>query len=165
VRAWQANHAGRLPVCLTELEAAPQTREVVLLAAADKQLVTVERVGPDGAVLHLQLPLTERPTSRSQWAWHAIQVRLPEHLPADADLCIPTLRVTGGRVRLDLPWRRAGPGGPASGHAVALGLDWGVNTLLTGTVAKLAATPTGSRVVTDGRKLRFEVLLTFLWAA
>jgi predicted RNA-binding Zn-ribbon protein involved in translation (DUF1610 family) len=156
VRAWQADHAGRLPVCLTELEGAPQTREVVLLAAADKQLVTIERVGPDGAVLHLQLPLTERPTSRSRWAWHAIQVRLPRHLPADADLCVPTLRVSGGRVRLDLPWRRAAPGAPASGHAVALGLDWGVNTLLTGTVAKLAATPTGTRVVTDGRKLRFD---------
>jgi hypothetical protein len=39
--------------------------------------------------------------------------------------------------------------------AVALGLDWGVKTLLTGTVGKLAVTPTGSRVVTDGRMLRF----------
>jgi hypothetical protein len=156
LRAWQAHHAGRLPTCLCELEAAPQTREVVLLAAADKQLVTVERVGPDGAVLHLQLPLTERPTSRSQWTWHSIQVRLPKHVPADADLCVPTLRVTGGRVRVDLPWRRAVPGAPCAGHAVGLGLDWGVNTLLTGTVGKLAATPTGTRVVTDGRKLRFD---------
>jgi len=96
VRAWQADHAGRLPACLTELEAAPRTPGVVLLAAADKQLVTIEGVGPDGAVLHLQLPLTERPASRSQWAWHAIQFRLPGHVPADANLCVPTLRVTGG---------------------------------------------------------------------
>jgi hypothetical protein len=156
VRAWQADHAGRLPACLTKLEAAPRTRGVVLLAAADKQLVTIERVGPDGAVLHLQLPLTERPTSRSHWAWHAIQFRLPRHLPADADPCVPVLRVAGGRVRLDLPWRRAVPDAPRAGHAVALGLDWGVNTLLTGTIGKLASTPTGVRVVTDGRKLRFD---------
>jgi hypothetical protein len=129
---------------------------VVLLAAGDKQLVTIERVGPDGAVLRVQLPLAERPTSRSEWAWHTIQVRVPGHVPADADLCVPTLRVSGGRVRLDLPWRRAVPGAPGAGHAVALGLDWGVNTLLTGTVGKLAATPIGTRVVTDGRKLRFD---------
>jgi hypothetical protein len=156
VRACQADHAGRLPACLTVLEAVPQTRGVVLLAAADKQLVTLKRVGPDTAVLRVQLPLTERPASRAQWAWHAIQVRLPRHVPADADPCVPTLRVTAGRVRLDLPWRRAVPGAPGAGHAVALGLDWGVNTLLTGTVAKLAETHTGTRVVTDGRKLRFD---------
>ena len=156
VRAWQAHQAGRLPACLCELEAAPQTRRVVLLAAGDKQLVTIERAGPDGAVLRVQLPLTERPTSRAQWAWHAIHVRLPRHVPSDADLCVPTLQVSGGRVRLDLPWRRTIPGAPGAGHAVGLGLDWGVNTLLTGTVGKLAATPTGTRVVTDGRKLRFD---------
>ena len=156
VRAWQADHAGRLPACLTVLEAAPRARGVVLLAAADKQLVTIERVGPDTAVLRVQLPRTERPASRAQWAWHAIQVRLPRHLPADANPCVPTLRVTAGRVRLDLPWRRAVPGAPGAGHAVALGLDWGVNTLLTGTVGKLAETPSGTRVVTDGRKLRFD---------
>jgi hypothetical protein len=62
--------------------------------------------------------------------------------------------------------RGAGAGGPAlaiqvasapkAGHTVALGLDWGVNTLLTGTVGKLAATHSGDRVVTDGRMLRFD---------
>jgi hypothetical protein len=136
VRAWQADHAGRLPACLTELEAAPRIPGVPLLAAADKQLVTIERVGPNGAVLHLQLPLTKRPTSRSHWAWHAIPLHLPEYLPADADRCIPSLRVTGSRVRLDLPWRHSVPDAPGTGHAVALGLDWGVNTLLTGISAK-----------------------------
>ena len=40
-------------------------------------------VDPDGAVLRVQLPVIERPTSRSEWAWHAIQVRLPGHVPAD----------------------------------------------------------------------------------
>jgi len=37
-----------------------------------------------------------------------------------------------------------------------VGLDWGVNTLLTGTVGKLADTSTGTRVVSDGRMLRFD---------
>jgi hypothetical protein len=156
VRAWQADHAEWLPACLTELEATPRTPGVLLLAASDKQLATIERVGPNGAVLHLQLPLTQRPASRSQWAWHAIPFHLPEHLPTNAGLCAPSLRTTGGRVRLDLPWRRTVPDAPGDGHAVALGLDWGVNTLLTGTIGKLASTPTGTRVVTDGRKLRFD---------
>jgi Putative transposase DNA-binding domain len=155
VLAWQAHHAGRLPAYLCELEGAPQTWGAVLLAAGDKQLVTLERAGPDGAVLRVQLPLTERPTSRSEWAWHAIQVRLPGHVPSDADLCVPTLRIIGGRVRVDLPWRYDFPTVRGVGHVFALGLDWGVNTLLTGTIGKLATTPTGTRVVTDGRKLRF----------
>jgi hypothetical protein len=80
---------------------------------------------------------------------------VPEHVPAWASLCAPTLRLVEGRVRVDLPWRLAVPSAPRAGHAVALGLDWGVKTLLTGTVGKLAVTPTGSRVVTDGRMLRF----------
>jgi uncharacterized membrane protein len=148
VHAWQADHAGRLPACLTELEAAPRPPEVLLLAAADKQLVTIERGGPNGAILHLQLPLTKRPTSRSHWAWHAIPFRLPEYLPADADRCIPSLRVTGGRVRLDLPWRRAVPDahrqaevgpGPANDrlplprHARRLGTGCGFHRSVTAT--------------------------------
>jgi hypothetical protein len=157
VRAFKTDHHGRLPACLTDLEHPPAATSVqTLLAAADRQLVTIERVGPDGAVLRLQLPLIPHPATRSDWAWHAIGFRLPRHVPADAALCVPTLRVSGGRVRVDLPWRRTVPDSAGAGHAVALGLDWGVNTLLTGTVGKLASTPTGSRVVTDGRRLRFD---------
>jgi hypothetical protein len=106
-------------------------------------------------VLRVRLPLTGRPTLPTQWAWHAIRFAVPEHVPACASLCAPTLRLVEGRVRVDLPWRLAVPSAPRAGHTVALGLDWGVNTLLTGTVGKLAVTPTGSRVVTDGRMLRF----------
>lgn len=107
-------------------------------------------------MLRIQLPLTGRPASRAQWAWHAIRLAVPEHVPDRASLCAPTLRVTGGRVRVDLPWRAPAPSAPRAGHTVALRLDWGVNTLLTGTVGKLADTPTGRRVVTDGRALRFD---------
>jgi predicted RNA-binding Zn-ribbon protein involved in translation (DUF1610 family) len=129
---------------------------VVLLAAADKQLVTIQRTGPHAAALRVQLPLTGGPASRAQWAWHAISLAVPEHVPTDARLCVPTLRVVGGPVRVDLPWRTSVPSVHGAGHTVALGLDWGVNTLLTGTVGKLADTSTGTRVISDGRMLRFD---------
>jgi hypothetical protein len=156
LRAYTTDHGGRLPASLTELEAVPRIGGVVLLAAADKQLVTIQRTGPNTAVLHVKLPLTGRPAAPAQWAWHTIQLALPEHVPPDARLCVPTLRVVGGRVRVDLPWRTSVPSVPGAGHTVALGLDWGVNTLLTGTVGKLADTSTGTRVVSDGRMLRFD---------
>jgi hypothetical protein len=155
LRAFRTNHGGRLPVGLTELETAPRIPALVILAAADKQLVTIQPTGPHAAVLRVQLPLTGQPTSPTQWAWHAIRLAVPEHVPTCVSLCAPTLRLVEDRVRVDLPWRIAAPSAPRKGHAVALGLDWGVNHLLTGTVGKLALTPTGSRVVTDGRMLRF----------
>jgi hypothetical protein len=156
LRAYTTDHGGRLPAGLTELEAAPQVGGVVLLAAADKQLVTIQRTGPDTAVLRVKLPLIDRPAAPARWAWHTIQLTLPDHVPTDARLCVPTLRVIGGPVRVDLPWRASVPSVPGAGHTVALGLDWGVNTLLTGTVGKLADTSSGTRVVSDGRMLRFD---------
>ena len=155
LRAVRIGRHGRLPAGLTELETAPRIPALVVLAAADKQLATIQPTGPQAAVLRVQLPLTGRPTSPTHWAWHTIRLAVPEHVPADASLCVPTLRLVDGRARVDLPWRIPAPNPPRAGHTVALGLDWGVNTLLTGTVGKLAVTPTGSRVVTDGRMLRF----------
>jgi Putative transposase DNA-binding domain len=157
VRTFKTEHQGRLPACLTDLEHPPAANSVqALLAAADKQFVTIDRSSPDTALLRVQLPLIPHPAMRGDWAWHAIGFRLPGHAPVDADLCIPTLRVIGDRVRVDLPWRIGFPTVPRVGHAVALGLDWGVNTLLTGTVGKLAKTSSGCRVVADGRRLRFD---------
>jgi Putative transposase DNA-binding domain len=156
LRAFRTGHHGQLPAGLAELETVPRIPTLVVLAAADKQLVTIQRTGPHAAVLRVQLPLTGRPTSRTQWAWHAVRLAVPEHVPAWASLCVPTMRLVEGRVRVDLPWRIPAASVPGAGHTVALGLDWGVNTLLTGTVGKLAVTPTGSRVVTDGRMLRFD---------
>jgi hypothetical protein len=154
--AFKTGHQGRLPAHLTELEGPPATSRQILLAAADKQLSTIERTDPHAAVLRIQLPLTGRPASRAQWAWHAIRFAVPEHVPASASLCAPTLRISGGRVRVDLPWRGLVPDATRAGHVVALGLDWGVNTLFTGTVGKLADASAGPRVVTDGRPLRFD---------
>jgi putative transposase-like DNA-binding protein len=156
IRTFKTRNDGRLPICLVELEHLPATSEQILLAAADKQLVTIQRIGPDGAALRVQLPLNARPATRAQWAWHTIQFALPDHVSPCARLCIPTLRVTGGRVRVDVPWRIPVPTAARAGHLVAIGLDWGVNTLLTGTLGKLADTSTGTRVVTDGRMLRFD---------
>jgi hypothetical protein len=157
VRAFESKHQGRLPACLTDLEHPPAATSVqALLAAADKQFVTIDRSSPYTVVLRVQLPLIPHPATRGDWAWHAIGFRLPGHVPVDADLCVPTLRLIGDRVRVDLPWRSGFPTVPRVGHAVALGLDWGVNTLLTGTVGKLAKTSSGCRVVTDGRRLRFD---------
>jgi hypothetical protein len=156
IRAFKTSHDGRLPRCLIELEHLPATSGQLLLAAADKQLVTIQRTGPDSAALRIQLPLSARPTTPAQWAWHSIQFALPEHVPVCAGLCVPSFRVTDGRVRVDLPWRIPVPTAARAGHTVAIGLDWGVNTLLTGTLGKLADTSTGTRVVTDGRMLRFD---------
>ncbi|MEU8001848.1 hypothetical protein AB0B66_11855 [Catellatospora sp. NPDC049111] len=59
----------------------------------------------------------------------------------------------GHRVRVDLPHRITVTAAKPTGHRVALGLDWGVNTLLTGTVGRLSEQ---GRVVTDGRALRYD---------
>jgi hypothetical protein len=131
VRAFESKHQGRLPACLTDLEHPPAATSVqALLAAADKQFVTIDRSSPYTVVLRVQLPLIPHPATRGDWAWHAIGFRLPGHVPVDADLCVPTLRLIGDRVRVDLPWRSGFPTVPRVGHAVSLGLDWGVNTLL-----------------------------------
>jgi hypothetical protein len=73
-------------------------------------------------------------------------------VPAAATLSTPSLRVVGHRVRVDLPFTTEVPATSASGHQMAIGVDWGVNTLLTATVARL----TGGRVATDGRMLRYD---------
>jgi Putative transposase DNA-binding domain len=153
VRAWAACHGGRLPAGLTELEPPPQVPAQLLLAAADRQLVTVTRTGERAARLRVQLPRTAPPATRADWAWHGIGLRLPPTVAAGAALSAPTLRVADATVRVDVPFRRPVPIAPPSGHRVALGLDWGVNTLLTGSLGCLSA---DGRVWSDGRRLRFD---------
>ncbi|MDP4503327.1 zinc ribbon domain-containing protein [Nonomuraea turcica] len=162
---------GVLPGDITEVEEPPRVAAQAVLAAADKQLVTLTRAtvtggtgptggagggarggGGGGAVLRVQLPLKAAPTSRKDWAWHAIAFTLPPTVPGEAKLCTPTVRVAGGTVRVDVPFQTPVPAAPATGHTVALGLDWGLNTLLTGAVARLR----DDRVVSDGRMLRYD---------
>ncbi len=85
--------------------------------------------------------------------WHALDVALPRTVPASAAVCSPTLRPGRDRVRVDLPWRVPHTPPRLAGHTRALGADWGVNTLLTGTIADLDQ---DGVVTADGRPVRFD---------
>ncbi|MGY0059774.1 zinc ribbon domain-containing protein [Streptomyces sp. LZ34] len=148
---------GKLPAGLCELEEVPEVAAQVLLAAMDRQQVTLDRVDEATARLRVKLPLCAAPASGREWAWHVLDIRLPGTVDPDAVLHTPTLRPTrAGRIAVDLPHTRPAPPAKASGHTVALGFDWGVNTLLTGTVGRLTGRAPTARVVTDGRPLIFD---------
>ncbi|MFI7147638.1 hypothetical protein ACIBO2_22195 [Nonomuraea sp. NPDC050022] len=153
VRAYRDAHEV-FPADLTELEEPPNVAAQVVLAAADRQLLTLERVGDDGrsARLRVRLPLVEFPASSRDWAWHVLPVALPPTVPAEAALCAPTVRVVKGRVRVDLPFQIAVGFAPATGHRIGCGFDWGLNGLLVGAVGKL----TDGRVISDGRPLVYD---------
>jgi hypothetical protein len=156
VRAYMAEH-GRLPVGLCELEELPEIAAQVLLAAMDRQQVTLQRVDAATARLRVKLPLCPAPGSGRDWAWHVLDVRLPGTVGPESVLHTPTLRPTRSRrIAVDLPHSQPAPATQASGHTVALGFDWGVNTLLTGTVGRLTGRGETARVVTDGRPLLFD---------
>ncbi|MFZ3499998.1 zinc ribbon domain-containing protein [Streptomyces sp. 5.8] len=156
VREYLREH-GLLPAGLCELEDPPEVAALVLLAAMDCQQVTLVRVDGTTARLRVKLPLCATPASGRQWAWHVIDIRLPGTVEADAVLHTPTLRPTrSGRIAVDLPHSRPVPATKASGHRVALGFDWGVNTLLTGVAGRLSGRGEVQRVITDGRPLIFD---------
>jgi len=156
IRGFVAEH-GQLPAGLCALEGPPQVAGQVLLAAMDRQQVTLARVDEATARLRVKLPLRAAPATGRDWAWHVIDIRLPGTIAPDAVLHTPTLRPTrAGRIAVDLPHSRPAPATKASGHTVALGLDWGVNTLLTGTLGCLTGIGQSRRVVTDGRPLVFD---------
>ncbi|GAA1157012.1 hypothetical protein GCM10009654_11130 [Streptomyces hebeiensis] len=157
IRGWARAHAGRLPAGLCELEEPPTVAASVLLAAMDRQQTTLERVDHARARLRVKLPLCAAPVSRRDWAWHVIDLRLPPAVEPDALLHTPALRITpAGRIAVDLPHSRPVATAPATGHTVAVGFDWGVNTLLTGVVGRLTGQGATARVVTDGRPLIFD---------
>ncbi|WP_327105055.1 zinc ribbon domain-containing protein [Nonomuraea glycinis] len=145
---------GPFPAGITEAEDAPFNAAQIVLAAADKQLITVARTWERTVELRVQLPLLERPASTRDWAWHVLPVNLPRNVPGDAlKICVPTLRVNNNQVRVDLPFEIEIPFAPASGHIIAAGFDWGLNTLLSATIGRL--TPQG-RVESDGRPLSYD---------
>ncbi|MFI7146893.1 zinc ribbon domain-containing protein [Nonomuraea sp. NPDC050022] len=160
VRAYLDAHAV-FPADLTELEEPPKVAAQVVLAAADRQLLTLQRTGERDVRLRVKLPLAESPTCRGDWAWHVLPLALPSTVAPEAALCTPTVRVSKGRVRIDLPFQISITVAPATGHTVGCGFDWGLNTLLTGTVGELAdgrETSEGrvidnGRVIGDGRPL------------
>ncbi|MCJ0873947.1 transposase [Streptomyces sp. AP-93] len=168
----------RLPADLCELEAAPGGGRQVVLAAADKQLATLVRCEDDPAryaVLTVRLPVRPDPRTRADWRPVRIRFRLPPTIDATAALHAPTLRLRGGRLRLDIAHTTAVPATRRSGHSRAVAFDYGLNTLLTGGTL----TPTGGiqpGVLTDGQPVflrmngvlakadRLRILAEQLWA-
>ncbi|MGW5667127.1 zinc ribbon domain-containing protein [Micromonospora sp. NPDC003776] len=126
------NVNGRLPVDVFELEGAPRVARMLLLSACDRQQATMERgdTDPGRVLLRLQLPVRPDPRAYGDWTWVACPITLPPTVPADAMLHLPTLRVAGRQVRADVAYTHAVPKAPRTGHTVALGVDWGLNTLL-----------------------------------
>ncbi|MGW0941987.1 zinc ribbon domain-containing protein [Streptomyces sp. NPDC002623] len=136
--AFEREH-GRLPADVFELEEAPRAARMLLLSACDGQQATIERceTDPRRALLRLQLPTRPDPRSYADWTWVACPITLPPTIPANAVLHLPALRMTGGRVRVDLAHTHAVPKAHRVGHQVALGVDWGLNTLLSAGAARL----------------------------
>ncbi|MCX4669060.1 transposase [Streptomyces sp. NBC_01381] len=128
----------RMPVNLFEVEAAPRTARMLLLAACDGQQATIERSDePDRALLRLQLPTRHDPRSYRDWTWVACPIRLPPTIPPCAVLHLPTLHIRQGHVHADLAYSHPVPRAARIGHRVALGVDWGLNTLLSAGAARL----------------------------
>jgi hypothetical protein len=158
IQRFHARH-GRLPNGLCELEEAPGGGRQVVLAAADKQLVTLARCEDDPAryaVLTVRLPVRPDPRTRADWHPVRIRFRLPPPVALSAALHAPTLRLRGGRLRLDLAHTTAAPKTKRDGHRRAVAFDYGLNTLLTGGTLTLTGDiqPT---VLTDGRPVFLRV--------
>ncbi|MFE9652691.1 zinc ribbon domain-containing protein [Micromonospora sp. NPDC006431] len=130
---------GRLPVDVFELEDAPNVPRMLLLAACDRQEATIERsrTDPTSVLLRLQLPSRPDPRAYRDWTWVACPITLPPTVPAGAVVHLPTLRVTGRQVRADVAYTHAVPKTRRIGHSVALGVDWGLNTLLSAGALRL----------------------------
>ncbi len=152
IAAFVAQH-DRLPADLCDLEDAPRVARQASLAAADRQQVLVDWVDEATVRVRTQLPLSAAPASYRDWAWRTLEVRVPPTVPAGAQVCTPTLRPQPDKVRVDLPWQVLHTQPVLVGHTRALGVDWGLNTLLTATVADL---DTHSGMSADGRVLRFD---------
>jgi IS605 OrfB family transposase len=135
---------GRLPAGATELEAPPRVPGMLILAACDRQQAVLERhdTDPRRALLRLQLPSRPDPRSYRDWSWVAVSLALPPTVPAAAALHLPTLRTAGGRVLADVTFTMPVPQAKRTGHTVALGIDWGLNTLLSAGACRL--NPDGS---------------------
>lgn len=132
---------GRMPAGVFDLEPTPPATGMLILAACDRQEATIERsaADPSRALLRLQLPVRPDPRSHRDWGWVAVPLRLPPTVLASAVLHLPVLRITGGGLRADLAFTHAVPAARRTGHAVALGIDWGLNTLLSAGAARLHA--------------------------
>ncbi|MBT2491263.1 transposase [Streptomyces sp. ISL-96] len=137
IAAFAKKH-GRMPANVFEMESVPRTARMLLLSACDGQQATIERADEPGrALLRLQLPTRPDPRSYRDWTWVACPISLPPTVPAQAVLHLPTLRIRQGRVRVDLAYSHPVAKTSRTGHTLALGVDWGLNTLLSAGAARL----------------------------
>ena len=79
----------------------------------------------------------------SDWTWVAVPLALPPTVAAGATMHLPTLRAVGGRVLADVAFTQPVPQAKRTGHTVALGIDWGLNTMLSAGAVRLR--PDGNR--------------------
>lgn len=111
---------------------------MLLLSACDGQQASIARADdPSRALLRVQLPTRPDPRSYADWMWVACPIVLPPTVPPNAVLHLPTLRVHQSTVRADLAYTHAVPKARRSGHTIALGVDWGLNTLLSAGAVRL----------------------------
>ncbi|MFJ8013653.1 zinc ribbon domain-containing protein [Streptomyces sp. NPDC096339] len=144
-----------MPTSVFELEGVPRVARVLLLSACDGQQATIERCvdEPGRVVLRLQLPVRPDPRSYRDWSWVACRINLPPTVPAGAVVHLPTLRFHQGRVCADLAYSHAVPKTRRAGHMVALGVDWGLNTLLSAGAVRLHE---DGQITTLGSGARFQ---------
>jgi len=145
-----------MPESITGIEAAPRVHGQLLLAAVDGAFVAFCPAEPDDEdqrrILRVKLPTVAQP-AKADWVWHELRVTIPTYVPDTASLSTPTLRLIDGVVAADVPFTVAAKPAATKGHTVALGIDWGLNTLLTASVARLG----GDGVVTaDPEPLSFD---------
>src|SRR5215469_3379269 len=144
---------GRLPADVFELEPDPRVPALLLLSACDRQQATLQRADDRRRVLlRVQLPTRPDPRSYRDWTWVACPITLPPTVPAAAVVHLPTLRIINGRVRADIAFTQPVPKATRTGHTVALGVDWGLNTLLSAGAARL---DDGGRIITVGAGAQF----------
>jgi len=138
VQAFEKGH-GRLPADVFELERPPGAGALLLLSACDKQEAVIERYAtePGRALLRVKLPSRPDPRSHRDWSWVRALLVLPPTVPPGAALHLPALRIVKGKLRAEVPFTRAVPPARRSGHQVALGVDWGISTLLSAGAAVL----------------------------
>lgn len=148
--------AGKAPVNFFELR--PQPPQLlatsVRLDPADQRLSEWSKITSKEAILRLKLPLSERPISSDDYAWHELILNLPKPLRQAVNnggqLAKPTLLLRENKLILAIPVDQIAP--PKLTSDRVLSLDWGERRLLTGSIVWLAD---DGALRTSGRPLFF----------